>query len=137
MTDIDFVEHDGYGKPLFMYETKFGLVSEVDLNNLQFDVMCWCAREEVPVFCVVYYPLNKYGKLVDAGLEDDMVHIQFIVIGVNKLGREYYPKAEKLTERQWVAAIDMFHGHATEHTNKYSNTWVTTVKIPHFINRPI
>lgn len=137
MTDIDFVEHDENGTPIFMVETKFGLVGEVDLNDPQFETMCWCAREEIPVFCVVYYPLNKHGRLVDAGRENEMVHIQFIVIGVNRLGREYYPKAKRLTELDWVSAIAMFHKHSVDDVNKYHNTWIDGVKIPHFINRPI
>ena len=137
MIDIDGVEHDGQGNPLAIIETKFGLKSEIDLNDLQFDVLCNLAREEIPVFCLVYYPMDSDGLLVDAGQESRMSRIQFIAIGVNKLGREYLPKMQRLTERQWVALVAKLHNHPMNDKNKYYDTWTDDVVIPHFINRPI
>lgn len=138
MMDIDNLEHDDEGNMLALIETKFGRVGMVDLNELEFDVLCKLsslANDKIPVFCLVYYPMDKNNRLVDAEQPfEDMTHIQFFGMGVNLEGKRYLPKPTKLTELEWVAILARIHGHDVSEPNKYCKTWVE-VRTPMVIPR--
>jgi hypothetical protein len=134
MIDVDCVEHDGQGNPLALIETKYGYLDEIDLNSLQFNVLCKLAGS-IPVLCLVYYPMDANDNLVDAGQEDRMTHIQFIAMGVNQAGSMLIPEPKQLTELRWVELIADLHEHSVDDATKYHNEWKDVVVIPSFILR--
>lgn len=135
-TDVDMLEYDcKTGKPVALVETKFGL-GDVDLNTTQFDALCELARE-LPVICCVYFPMNKERKLVDAGHEKEMVHIQFYAFGVNEAGKRYLPKPKRLTEIEWVHMLRRLHGLPSEDPDcdwVYATEW-WEVRLPQIFSR--
>lgn len=135
--DVDFMEYDSKtGKPLALIESKFGLVKEVDLNEPAFDALCMLAREEIPVFCLIYYPLDKAGQLVDADRPgSDVESIQFVVAPVNGKAKEYVSSRKRMTEAEWVAILNQLHG-VTDVSNDLTlgKTW-REVQIPYIMNR--
>lgn len=136
--DVDFMEYDSKtGKPLALIETKFGLVKNVDLNEPAFDALCMLAREEIPVFCLVYYPLDASGQLVDAGRPtSDVESIQFVVAPVNRCAKQYVPSRKRMTEIEWVFILRQLHG-LTGASNDLTlcSTW-KEVQIPQIMYRP-
>jgi len=136
--DVDFMEYDSKtGKPLALIETKYGRITEVDLNEPAFDALCSLAREEIPVFCLVYYPLDKDGKLVEADQPNaDVAHIQFYGVGVNAMGRKYLPKAKRMLEIEWVNLLRELHHSPDESLVGLCKTWVP-VNVPQITFRPV
>lgn len=123
MMDFDNVEYDMTTKqPLALIETKFGLVREVDLNDHKLQVMCNLARD-LPVFVLVYYPLDKDGRLLDAEVShDEFAHIQYLVVPVNESAKVMVPKACKFTEIQWVNFLRRLHKQE-DTRNKFCEDW--------------
>lgn len=135
--DVDFMEYDSKtGKPLALIETKFGRVKEVDLNEPAFDALCMLAREEIPVFCLVYYPLDAFGQLVDADQPtSDVKHIQFVVAPANRCAKQYVSSRRRMTEVEWVAIIKRLHGLTGDYNDPtLCSTW-KDVQIPQIMNR--
>lgn len=136
--DVDFMEYDSKtGKPLALLETKFGRVKEIDLNEPAFDALCMLAREEIPVFCLVYYPLDAMGQLVDADQPTSAVEsIQFVVAPVNRCARQYVPSRKRMTEVDWVKILRQLHGLTGEINDPtLCSTW-RDVQIPQIMFRP-
>lgn len=136
--DVDFMEYDSKtGKPLALIETKFGLIKEVDLNEPAFDALCMLAREEIPVFCLIYYPMDASGQLVGAERPfEDVEHIQFVVAPANRCAKQYVPSRKRMTEAEWVSIVRKLHG-VSDGINDSSlcSTW-KDVQIPYIMNRP-
>ena len=131
MMDLDCVEYDGDGNTLALVETKYGLVQDIDLNDIQFTVLCKMAREEIPVFCLVYYPMDEHGNLVDANEPyENMKHIQYYVVPVNRCAKRIVPKQTKMTEIEWVMILANIHGNTIPDRSKYGYHWKQVKNIP-------
>lgn len=135
-TDIDFMEYKN-GKPVALIETKFGAIREIDLNDDQFEAMCVLADERIPVICCVYYPMDKNGEMLHAGSNPSLLtHIQFIAIGVNKLGRQMLPAAKRMSETEWVNFLCKLRDDKPNPGITLCNQWVP-VNCPQITWRPI
>ena len=136
--DVDFMEYKN-GKPVALIETKFGLIKEIDLNDEKMDALCALADDRIPVFCVVYYPMDANHELVGVEREGIPVeHIQFVVIGVNDSGRKAVPSRKRMSEKEYVELLYQIRNETvpTEVVGSLCTNWVP-VSIPTITHRLI
>lgn len=122
--DIDSVEVDEDGNMLAIVETKFGLIRDIDLNDFQFSILCKLADEK-PVFLLMYYPMDKYHNLVQAGHESELAHIQFYSVPVNAGARAVQPKAKRMSEIEWSAIVARLHGQPPDPNPGVHSEWIS------------
>ncbi len=138
MYDLDSVEFDSVTKqPVAMVETKFGYAKTINLCSDEFDCLCNLAdRLDVPLLCLVYYPLNAQDQLIDANdTFSTLVHMQFIVIPVNEPAKKVLPSQCRMTETQWVKFLYRLRGLSTvEAEEPLCETW-KTVPLPSVLPR--
>lgn len=138
MYDIDSVEYHHLTKqPVALVETKFGLIRDIDLNNDEFECL-WNTSEklDVPLFCLVYYPFNNKGHLLDADMSYDLLtHIQYVVIPVNSQAKKLVPRQCRMTEAQWVGVLYKLRGLPPNSDFPLCDTW-KEVRLPFVVPRP-
>lgn len=137
--DVDFMEYKD-GKPVGLFETKFGLIRNIDLNAESFDALCELAADRYPVFCTVYYPMCKDHQLLGVEREGvPLAHIQFVIIPVNEKARRLIPSRKRMSEKEYVQFLYDLRGEAvpTEIENKLYTQWLDCVTIPQVIYRPM
>ncbi len=138
MYDIDSVEVDPVtDMPVGLIETKYGIIGEVDLGTAQFKLLCNMAVPfNIPVICLVYYPLDENDKMVDADDPGLAVHMQFCVIPVNDKAKTLLPDPagrKRMTELEWVTFLYGLRGLSVPSHLTSCDTWKPNVKIPSVI----
>lgn len=107
--DCDFIEADVNGNCLALIESKFGRIKYLDLNE-DYGIKVLCnLRNDLPIFGIIYYPMDKDGYLVGAGHEDAMVHIQFFTFPVNDAARRLLRTGKRMTEIELVTLMGRLH----------------------------
>lgn len=136
--DVDFMEYKN-GKPVALIETKFGLIKDVDLNDEKFDALCSLADERIPVILCIYYPMDSDHRLIGVEREGTAVaHIQFVIIGINQLGRRLIPQRKRMSEKEYVEFLYKLRNETVpiDIQNKLCTNWIP-VSIPTITHRPI
>lgn len=139
MMDLDSVEYDVITrKPLAFIETKFGLIKQVMMNDPKLDVyrnIAKMAEKELPVFVLIYYPLDKDDKLLDADIDyNNLKHMQYYVIPANSRAKELIPEPKMITEAFWVNFLLWLHGQKqTAKDNNLLSKTIKKVNIPDII----
>lgn len=114
MIDVDSVEINcDTQQPVAMIETKFGLVEKIDLNDFEFEVLNNMATKlEIPLFCLVYYPLSEQNYMIDADDKSSILkHIQFLAIAVNQRAYKILgAPVVKCTEKDWISILYKLRG---------------------------
>lgn len=114
MIDLDSVEIDCNTKqPVAMIETKFGLIQNIDLNDFEFEALNNMATKlEVPLFCLIYYPLSVQNYMIDADDKSSILsHIQFLAIAVNERAYKILgAPVVKCTEKDWISILYKMRG---------------------------
>jgi len=114
--DLDFLEYDYLTEePVAAIETKYALEKVIDTQGKELKVLVKVANKlGIPAFCLVYYPFKEDGSLLYHNEVDkecsQLHHIQFYVVPLNEMAKQYVPLSSHMSEKDWVSVLSNLHG---------------------------